>query len=283
MIIKELKFIGLLLFIIFAIILLLILVFFITYQRFQCSQFINYMKNIPISGKIKTIIPFLKTGDIILLSDCLNKDIKNNSIKCFKNSRANFIKNSYNYTHVAMIYRKENNIYLIELINYDNKCSKIVSLVNPNYKNGLRIIEFNKYIDEIIESSINNKFCCQNYGIRFINRKINQNELNRRLENEFNILSDKKFNNLKNLYSIAISGWFIKDMPLNFHYSTEIFYPNDETDTFFCSEMIGVLLQRIGVMKRINRARMFYPADYNGSMDDKMFEKGMYSKIKIYE
>ena len=133
MIIKELKFIGILLFIIFAIVLLVALVFFITYQRFQCSEYINYMKNIPISGKIEKILPFLKTGDLIISSDCLSKNI--NNVKCFKNSRGNFVKNSYHYTHLAMIYRKENNIYLIENINYDNKCSKIVSLVNPHYKN----------------------------------------------------------------------------------------------------------------------------------------------------
>ena len=72
-------------------------------------------------------------------------------------------------------------------------------------------------------------------------------------------------------------------MPNNFNYSTEIFYPNDEIDTFFCSEIIGLLLQRIGVMKRINRARMFYPADFNGSMDKNIFEKDMFSNIKIYE
>ena len=276
MIIKELKFIGLLLFIIFAIILLVILVFFITYQRFQCSEYINYMKNIPISGKIEKILPFLQTGDLILTTYCLNKNMDN--IKCFKRSRGNFVKNNYNYSHLAMIYRKKNNIFLIELINYNDPCTKIYSLVNKNYKNGLRIIKFDKYIEVIKEK----KDCCTNYGIRFINRKINQNELNRRLENEFNILSDKNFSSLKSLKTIAISGWFIKDMPINFHYSTEILFPNDEKDTFFCSEMIGVLLQRIGVMKRINRARMFYPADYNGSMDDKMFEKGMYSKIKIY-
>lgn len=277
MIIKELKFIGLLLFIIFAIILLLILVFFITYQRFQCSEYINYMKNIPISGKIEKILPFLQTGDLILTTYCLNKNM--NNMQCFKRSRGNFVKNNYNYSHLAMIYRKKNNIFLIELINYNDPCTKIYSLVNKNYKNGLRIIKFDKYIEVIKEK----KDCCTNYGIRFINRKINQNELNRRLENEFNILSDKNFSSLKSLKTIAISGWFIKDMPINFHYSTEILFPNDEKDTFFCSEMIGVLLQRIGVMKRINRARMFYPADYNGSMDDKMFEKGMYSKIKIYE
>ena len=71
-------------------------------------------------------------------------------------------------------------------------------------------------------------------------------------------------------------------MPNNFNYSTEIFYPNDKKDTYFCSEMIGVLLQRVGIMKRVNRARMFYPADYTGSLDNRMFEKGMYSNIKIY-
>jgi hypothetical protein len=281
MIIKELKFIGLLLFIIFAIVLLVALVFFVTFKRFNCSEYINHMKNIPISGKIEKILPFLKTGDLIISSDCLSKNI--NNIKCFKNSRGNFVKNSYHYTHLAMIYRKENKIYMIELINSDNNCTKNISIINPHYKNGLRIIDFEKYIKEIKENTKKNDFCCQKYGIRFINQKINQNELNRRLENEFNILSDKNFTNLKNLYSIAISGWFTKDMPINFNYSTEIFYSNDEKDTFFCSEIIGVLLQRIGVMKRVNRARMFYPADYNGSMDDKMFEKGMYSPIKIYE
>ena len=280
MIVKELKFIGLLLFIIFAIILLIVLVFFITYNRFQCSEYINYMKNIPISGKIEKILPFLKTGDLILTSYCLNKNM--NNMQCFKRSRGNFVKNNYNYSHLAIIYRKKNKIFLIELINYNDPCTKIYSLVNKNYKNGLRIVEFDKYIDRINEN-IKKKDCCTNYGIRFINRKINQNELNRRLENEFNILSDKNFNTIKNLYSIAILGWFIKDMPFDYHYSTEIFFPNDEKDTFFCSEMIGVLLQRIGIMKRVNRSRMFYPADYNGSMDDKMFEKGIYSKIKIYE
>jgi len=281
MIVKELKFIGILLFIIFAIILLIALVFFITYQHFQCSEYINYWKNMPISGKIEGVIPFLQTGDIIITSDCLSKDM--NNIKCFINNRANFVKDSYNYTHIAMIYRKKNKIYLIENINYDNKCSKIFSIVNPKYKNGLRIIDFEKYVKEIKENTKKNDYCCQRYGIRFINRKLNQNELNRRLENEFNILSDKKFNDLKKLYSIAISGWLLKDMPLNYNYSTEIFYPNDEKDTFFCSEIIGVLLQRIGIMKRINRGRMFYPADYNGTNDNNMFEKGMYSTIKIYE
>jgi hypothetical protein len=281
MIIKEFKFIGILLFIIFAILLLVALVFFITYQRFKCSEYINYWKNIRISGKIEDILPFLKTGDIIITSDCFTKKI--NNFKCFKNNRGNFVKDSYNYTHIAIIYRKKNRIYLIELINHDNKCSKIISLINPKYKNGLRIIDFSKYIKEIKENTEKNDYCCQRYGIRFINRKIDQNELNRRLENEFNILSDKNFNNLKNLYFIAISGWLLKDMPNNFNYSTEIFYPNDEKDTFFCSEMTGILLQRIGVMKRRNRARMFYPSDYNGSNDHNMFEKGMYSPIKIYE
>jgi hypothetical protein len=280
MIIKELKFIGLLLFIIFAILLLVVLVFFITYQRFQCSEYINHMKNIPISGKIETIIPFLKTGDLIISSDCLSKNL--NNIKCFRLSRGNFTKNSYHYTHIAMIYRKENKIFLIDNINYDNICSKIFSMINPKYKSGLRIVNFYKYIKEIKENTKKHNHCCQNYAIRFINKKLNQNELNKRLENEFNILSDKNFNNLKNVYSIAISGWFIKDAPNNFQYATEIFYPNDEKDTFFCSEIIGVLLQRIGVMKRINRSRMFYPSDFNGSNDDKMFEKGMYSKIEIY-
>jgi hypothetical protein len=281
MIVKELKFFGLLLFIIFAIILLVFLVFFITYQRFKCSEYINHMKNIPISGKIEDILPYLQTGDLILTTYCLNKYM--NNMQCFKRSRGNFIKNNYNSSHIAMIYRKKNNIFLIELINYDDPCTKIYSLVNKNYKNGLRIVEFDKYIEIINENIKKKKNCCTNYGIRFINRKINQNELNRRLENEFNILSDKNFNNINIVKIIATTGWLLKDLPINYNYSTEIFFPNDQKDTFFCSEMIGVLLQRIGVMKRVYRARMFYPADYSGSNDDKMFDKGMYSKIKIYE
>ena len=204
-------------------------------------------------------------------------------MQCFKRSRGNFVKNNYNFSHIGIIYRKKNIIYLIELINYNDPCSKIYSLTNKNYKNGLRIIKLKNYIYEINENIIKKKDCCTNYGIRFINRKINQIELNRRLENEFNILSDKNFNNFNNLKIIATSGWFLKDMPNDFNYSTEIFYPNDEKDTFFCSEITGVLLQRIGVMKRENRTRMFYPADYNGAMDDKLFEKNMYSSIKIYE
>jgi hypothetical protein len=281
MIVKELKFIGLLLFIIFAILLLVALVFFITYQRFQCSEHINFMKTLPISGKIESILPYLQTGDIIITSNCLSKNL--NDFKCFMNSRENFVKNTYNYSHIAMIYRKNNIIYLIDHLSSRHKCTKLISLVNKKYKNGLCIINFEKYIKEIKEKTKKDNFCCQNYGIRFINRKINQNELNKRFENEFNILSDTNFNSLNNIKKIAISGWFLKDMPNNFNYSTEIFYPNDEIDTFFCSEIIGLLLQRIGVMKRINRARMFYPADFNGSMDKNIFEKDMFSNIKIYE
>lgn len=281
MIIKEFKFIGILLFIIFAIVILVALVFFITHQRFQCSRYINYMKNIPISGKIETIIPFLKTGDIFITSDCLKENL--NKTSCFKYSRLNFIKNTYNYNHISLIYRNGNTIYLIENINNDHVCSKKNSEVNPKYDNGLRIVNFEEYIKEIKESTKTNKHCCQKYAIRFINRKLNQNELNKRFENEFNILSDTNFNNINNLRIIAASGWLLKDMPNNFNYLTEIFYPNDKKDTFFCSEIIGVLLQRIGVMKRINRSRMFYPADYSGPNDDKLFEKGMYSPIQIYE
>ena len=281
MIIKEFKFVGILLFIIFEIVLLMALVFFITYQKFQCSEYINYWKNMPISGKIEDVLPYLQTGDIIITSDCFTKNM--NNLKCFRNSRGNFVKKSYNYTHISMIYKKNNKIYIIDFLPNDHFCTTKKSLINNKYKNGLRIIEFENYIKDIKKYKNNDDYCCQNYGIRFINRKLDQNELNRRFENEFNILSDKHFNDLLKLRIIAISGWFLKDMPNNFNYSTEIFYPNDEKDTFFCSEMIGVLLQRIGVMKRTYRARMFYPADYNGSMDDKMFEKNMYSPIKIYE
>ena len=233
------------------------------------------------SLKIESVIPYLQTGDLIIASDCLSKDKK--KFKCFINSRGNFVKNSYNYSHISMIYRKNNKIFLIDFIPSDHHCSKKISLVNSKYTDGLRIVEFNKYVKEFKEKTIKKSHCCQKFGIRFINRKINQNELNRRLENEFNILSDKNFNNNNIANMIAISGWFAKDMPINFNYSTEIFYPNNQKDTFFCSEIIGVLLQRIGVMKRINRARMFYPADYAGSLDNKIFEKGMYSQIKIYE
>ena len=280
MIIKELKFIGILLFIIFAIVLLVALVFFITYQRFQCSEYINYMKTMKFSGKIETIVPYLQTGDIIIAVNCPNEKIS--KYKCFMSSRGNFVKKGYNYSHISMIYRKNNNVYLIDFLPRDHFCSKKKSLINPKYNDGIRINKFENFINQIKKFKNSDNYCCQNYGIRFINRKINQNELNRRFENEINILSDKNFNNLLKLRTIAISGWFLKNMPNNLQYSTEIFYPNDENDTFFCSEMIGLLLQRIGVMKRENRARMFYPSDYAGSLDHRMFEKGMYSDIKIY-
>jgi len=281
MIIKELKFIGLLLFIIFAIVLLVFLVFFINYQRFKCSEYINHMKNIPISGKIEDILPYLQTGDIIITSNCLNNNMSN--LNCFINCRLNFVINGHNYSHISMIYRKKNNIYLIDFRPNKINCTKNYSLLNNIHNHELRIMYFNEYIKEIKENTKKNSYCCQNYAIRFINRKINQAEINRRFENEFNIISDIKFNNFSKLKFIFTFGWLLKDMPNNFNYSTEIFYPNDEKDTFFCSEVIGILLQRIGIMKRVNRTRMFYPADYSESMDDKMFDKGMYSSIKIYE
>jgi hypothetical protein len=280
MIVKEFKFIGILFFIIFAIILLAGLVFFITYQKFRCSEHINYMKTMKISGKIEEVLPHLQTGDIILAVNCTPEKI--NKYKCFKSSRGNFVKNGYNYSHISMIYRKNNKVYNIDF-SFGNRCMKKYYLISPIYKDGLRIIEFEKYFKEIKKNTKKDEFCCQNYGIRFINRKINQEELNRRLENEINILSDKDFNNYKNVAIIAVSGWLLKDMPTNFNYSTEIFYPHDKRDTYFCSEIIGLLLQRIGVMKRKYRARMFYPADYSGSSDNIMFEKNMYSKIKIFE
>lgn len=279
MIIKELKFIGILLFIIFAILLLAALVFFITYQRFQCSQYMNYMKTMQISGKIEDVLPYLQTGDILVAVNCTKE--KMSKYKCFISSRGNFVKKGYNYSHVTMIYRKNNKIYLIDF-SFGNRCMKKYYLVSPKYKDGLRIIEFEKYIKELKKNTKKDDFCCQNYGIRFINRKINQEELNRRLENEINIISDKNFYEYKKVAMIASSGWLLKDMPNNFNYSTEIFYPNDKKESYFCSEMIGVLLQRVGIMKRENRARMFYPADFTGSLDNRMFEKGMYSNIKIY-
>jgi uncharacterized protein (DUF488 family) len=240
------------------------------------------MKNIKISGKIEDILPYLQTGDIIINSNCLKKNIDKNKFSCFKKSRENFVKNGYQYSHLSMIYRKNNKIYHIDFLPENHSCTKKESLINNKYKNGLRIILFETYIKQIKEKTKKDDFCCQKYAIRFINRKINQDELNRRLENEINILSDKKFIEYSKVRNIATSGWFLKDMSNNFQYSTEIFYQNDENDTFFCSEIIGILLQRIGVMKRINRARMFYPTDYNGEMDSKMFDKDMYSEIKIY-
>lgn len=279
MIVKEIKFIGILLFIIFAILLLAALVFFITYQRFQCSEYMNYMKTIQFSGKIEDVLPYLQTGDILVAVNCIKE--KMSKYKCFISSRGNFVKKGYNYSHVTMIYRKNNKVYLVDF-SFGNRCMKKYYLVDPRYKDGLRIIEFEKYIKELKINTKKDDFCCQNYGIRFINRKINQEELNRRLENEIKIISDKNFYEYKKVAMIASSGWLLKDMPNNFNYSTEIFYPNDKKESYFCSEMIGLLLQRVGIMKRINRARMFYPADYTGSLDNRMFEKGMYSNIKIY-
>jgi hypothetical protein len=239
------------------------------------------MKTMKFSGKIETIVPYLQTGDIIIVVNCPNEKIS--KYKCFMSSRGNFVKKGYNYSHISMIYRKNNNVYLIDFLPHDHFCSKKKSLINPKYNDGIRINKFENFINQIKKFKNSDNYCCQNYGIRFINRKINQNELNKRFVNELNILSDSNFNKIFNTQLIGGSGWFIKDLPINFHYSTEIFYPNDEKDTFFCSEIIAVLLQRIGVMKRINRARMFYPADFSGSMDKNMFEKDIYSNIEIYE
>ena len=52
------------------------------------------------------------------------------------------------------------------------------------------------------------------------------------LTSPFTRICPSSFNNLLKLRTIAISGWFLKNMPNNFNYSTEIFYPNDKKDTF---------------------------------------------------
>ena len=53
--------------------------------------------------------------------------------------------------------------------------------------------------------------CCQNYAIRFINRKINQAEINRRLENEVNILIDKSIDDINIKYNIFNYEKYIKN------------------------------------------------------------------------
>lgn len=281
-ILKELKFLGLVIFIIFAILLLFSLVSLVTFIRFDCNQLVNYLKNIKYEGNIKTIIPKLQTGDIIIFGDKVNFNKNLTKKDCFLKSRINFVPKTNLFTHVGIIYRKNNQVYLIESIFREEKCKRRINYVNENYIDGLRIVDFKKVIEEYKLSSKKNAECNVSYGVRFINRKFNQNELNRRFENEFNIIADTKFNEWNTVEKVAIPGWFIYDIPRSGYYGLELYLPNDDKDTYFCSEIIALLLQRIGIMKRTYRSRMFYPADFNGYRDSEMFPKNTYSKIKMY-
>jgi len=280
---KELKFLGIIIFCIFSILLLVFLIALITFIRFRCPEFINHMQYINKQPPIESILPKLKTGDIIVFGGKLSKNHIKNKIKCFIYSRYNFTPNNYLYEHTGIIYRKNNIIYLIESIFKADKCKNLTSLVSKNYVDGLRIQRLDKIINEYKNSCKKNPNCCTIYGIRFINPKFSQKELNRRFENEFNILSDVRFNNWNTIQKISISGWFISDIPLEIQYGVELFFPEDERDTTFCSEMTAILLQRVGLMKRTFRSRMFFPSFFTGFLDQKMFPPNFYYKIKIFK
>jgi hypothetical protein len=280
---KEFKFFGIILFGIFCLILLVILIILITFIRFRCSEFKNHMSKINYAGDINNILPKLKTGDIILFGEKISEKHTKNKLKCFYYSRYNFTPNNLMYQHIGIVYKKNNTLYIIETIHKNDECKSKTSLVNSKYIDGLRIEKLDKIIKEYKESCKMKPDCCTLYGVRFLNEKFNQKELNRRIENEFNILSDTRFNNWDKVTQISIPGWFISDFPIETRYGIEIFFPNDKKDTFFCSEMAAALLQRIGLMKRTYRSRMFFPGYFTGFLDNKMFLPNTYSKIKIYK
>lgn len=279
---KELKFLGIILFTIFCFILLVALIVLITFVRFRCSEFKNHMNNPKIEGSIIDVLPKLKTGDIILFGEKISKMHTKSKAKCFMYSRYNFTPNNYLYQHIGIVFKKNNITYLLETIYKKDECKKPNSLVNPNYIDGLRIQRLDTIINEYKNSCKTRSDCCTVYGVRFLNDKLNQKELNKRFENEFNILSSTTFNDFSNVQKISIPGWFISDFPIDTRYGIEIFFPNDKTDTYFCSEMAANLLQRVGLMKRTYRARMFYPGYFTGFLDNKMFPPNFYSQIKIY-
>lgn len=281
-IIKEFKFLGLVIFVIFAILLLFFLVNLVTFLLFDCNEFLNYLKKFKYQGNIKSILPELQTGDIIIFGDKIDFNKKMTKLNCFIKSRSNFVPGANLFSHVGIIYRKNNKIFLIESIFRKEKCKRRINYVNSKYIDGIRIVDFKKVIDEYNDKGKTIEKCNTIYGVRFINRKFNQTELNRRLENEFNIIADTKFNEWKTIEKVAVPGWFIYDTPRSIFYGLELYLPNDYKDTYFCSEIIALLLQRIGIMKRKYRSRMFYPADFNGYRDSEMFPKNTYSKIKMY-
>jgi len=279
---KEFKFFGLIIFIIFAFALLFFLINLVTFILFECKGFTNYINKFKYESNIKKIIPELQTGDIILFGDKLDKNKKLSKLNCFIKSRTNFVPGTNLFNHIGLIYRKNNHVFLIESIFKEDSCKKKINYLNKNYVDGIRIVSFEKVIDEYIKNGKTNDDCKSIYGVRFLNRKFNKNEINRRFENEFNIINGSRFNEWNTISKIAVPGWFIYDTPRSLYYGLELYLPNDNNDTYFCSEIIALLLQRIGLMKRTYRSRMFYPADFNGYRDSEMFNKNTYSKIKMY-
>ena len=274
MIINEFKFLGIVLFAILAFILLCCLVFFLQFIRYKSSETINFLKNIKVSGNIKDIIPYLKTGDIIITSSKPEKLINKSKLFNFATSRWMFTLNNYNYDHIGLIYVKNGVPYIIESIYKKDTCRELNSLIKKNYIDGVKISLFADALK--ID-------CNYSYGVRFINRKINQKELNRRIENELQILGNLEFGNFDDVRKIAIGGFLIQDIPRSFWMGTEVYFANDPKDTMFCSEFIAALLQRVGIMNRSSRPRMFFPSYFSGFMDKEMFPPHTYSKIKMYK
>ena len=273
MLINEFKFLGIVVFSILALLFLIFLIFLLQFIRYKSSETRNFLENVKISGNIKNIIPYLKTGDLILTCASVDKVVTKSKATNFFNSRWMFTPDNYSYNHIGMVFVKNGQPYIIESLYKEDSCRQLSSLIKNNYVDGVKI---NKLDNEF------NKKCRDIYGVRFINCSVNQAELNRRIENELQIMANIDFGDFNYVRQIAIGGYAIHDIPRNFWMGTEIYFANDPKDTMFCSEFIAALLQRIGIMKRDMRPRMYFPSYFSGFMDKEMFQPHTYSKIKMY-
>ena len=279
--INEIKFLLFLILFIFLILLLIFIINYITYIKFNCNETLNFLKSIPYSGTIYQILPYLQTGDIILFTN--NPKIIKNKKDCYLFSRYMFTPKNYSFQHIGLIYRTNNNIFLIESSFPGGNCIKQNSLSNKNYNQGLKIVDFKEYINSYHINSPKHSECIRHYGIRFINRNINQNILNKRLSQEYKILDNTQFNYNKTIVN-ALIGWSTQDIPLKYKHGFDSLLPqNEPKDTYFCSDAVGTLLQRCGIMKKQIRPSIFFPSYFSGFMDKDLFYPNTYSKLYMFK
>ena len=276
---KEIKFLLIFIFILFAIFLLFCLVNLITFIRFDCNQFINYVDHFKFNGTIDNVLQYLQSGDIILKSNFFRNNL-NSKFECYEKSRHNFIPNGKNYTHIFLVIRKNGKLYGAESQSKD-KCCKQYSVLNKNYKTGIRVFDLENYFKSF-QKNKNNKDCNCFFNIRFVNRKFNQEEITTKIVKEINILNGISF---KAPHLIGFIGWTFNDFPADLKYGLDLLLENNESESekYFCSEFVAAVLQRTGLMKRNITPSFFFPSYFSGFLDNKIFLPNTYSKIYSYK
>lgn len=195
----------------------------------------------------------LKTGDIILFSCKSHGSMADKGAYLL---RTKFLGSEYG--HVGLIVRTDNDIYLIECTDKKHTGEKHAHLLNKSGKGGIRIIQFDKLIEEYYQEN------AAVFAVMSISKRLpNDLILNQFYKYDHYIFEDKKI-----LFTLAAVDIVSSPDTANNLLQSMRTKNNERNEKMMCSEFVYDILYRCGVVHYYS-PKIFWPHHFtNGKLQN---------------